>query len=79
MITLCVEFTDFDSGEKLNAEKYAFSNIESEKIVSSDYVRLSNKLLASNFNPFDTAYKEIPKYWDEICLLLNHRVFVNGY
>lgn len=47
-------------GEVLNTSIYSFNNLD-EGIVSSDYVRLSNKLispvLASGFNPFDTAYK----------------------
>lgn len=51
-----------DSGEKLNTETYAFGNISVDGITSSDYVRLSNELksdsmIASGFNPFDTAYK----------------------
>lgn len=51
-----------DKGESLNTESYAVGNSISEGITSSDYVRLSNELknnsvLASGFNPFDTAYK----------------------
>jgi len=53
-----------ENGESLNTSIYSYNNID-DGIVSSDYVRLSNKfnspVLASGFNPFDTAYRVTTK------------------